>query len=106
MKRFQDIVDAVGFEGIQQVGVEGGAKDDRGGDGHLPEDIEAVAIGQLNVHEQEVDTVGGGGKEGYGTLYAVADGQNFVIFVDGGDKFPEQSGGPGFVFDDEDIHLQ
>ena len=106
MKGFQDIVDAVGFEGIQQVGVEGGAKDDRGGDGHLSEDIEAVAIGQLNVHEQEVDTVGGGGKESYGTLDAVADGQDPVIFVNGGDKFPQQSGGSGFVFNDEDIHLQ
>jgi hypothetical protein len=106
VKGFEDIVDAVGFKGLQQVGVEGGAKDDRGGDGHLPEDIEAAAIGQLDVHEQEVDTLGSGGKEGYRTLDAVADGQDLVFFVDGCDKFSQQSGGSWFVFNDEDIHLQ
>jgi hypothetical protein len=106
MKGFQDVVDAIGFKGLQQVVVESGAKDDRGGDGHLPEDIEAVAVSQLNVHEQEVDPLGGGGKEGYRTLDAVADGQDLVFFVDGCDKFSQQSGGSGFVFNNEDIHSQ
>src|SRR5580658_2754603 len=82
----------------------GGAEDHGDIDVNLLKDVEAAAVGELDVHEQEVDPVGGGPEELDGAFDAVTDPEDGVGIVDREDEFLQEFRCTGFIFDDQDVH--
>lgn len=56
---FQQVVDALVFEGFQGIGVVGRDEDDRHGDLRALEDVEPAAVSEVDVHENQVVTDAG-----------------------------------------------
>ena len=87
MKGFEDIVDTVRFEGFKEVVFVGGAEDHGAIDGDLLKNVEAVAVGELDVHEEEVDAVGSVLEKLDGAFDAVADIEDGMGVVEREDEF-------------------
>ena len=98
------IIDAVGFEGLQGVGVEGGGENDGQREPGPLNELEPGAVLEVNVEQEQIGMAGLAGtlprlsKPGQALDYRGQLGQH----PDGGVALPEQAGQPlgaaGFVF--------
>ena len=99
----EEVVHAPGLEGLEGVGVIGGGHDDAGLDGYLPEDLEAVAVGELDIHEDKVyrrvrGEVFDGPADGIGDLH------HLDVREVGLEQAHELRLGHAFVFDYQGFH--
>lgn len=99
----EDVVDAICFKCFEGVVVVGGDEDDRLGDADLFEDVEGVAIGEVDVHEEEV----AGGAVGFEPGDGFGDSGQFFEYDNGGVYVAQQvfevAGIGWFVFNYENV---
>ena len=97
---FEEVVYAVGVEGLEGVLVVGGGVDDGCEDGDAVEDVEGESVGEVDVHEDEV------GRGVVGEVFdaffdGLQDGDDGGVGHGEGDESLEVVGGDGFVFYDD-----
>lgn len=86
-KRFEDVIDAVGFERLNRVIVERGAKNNRRDNVNAFKNFEAKPVGELDVHKNEVGLVIFG-EVFYGAVDTLDVGQYLRVGPDAQDKLP------------------
>ena len=99
----EQVVDAARLEGLERVGVVGGGHDDLGVHGHLAEDFEAFPVGELHIHEDEVQ-----GRVRGQVFHRGADGVGGLHHLNVGEVDFQQADElrlcHSLVFDDQGFH--
>ena len=102
--RLEQVVDAVDLEGPHGIAVVGGRHDDAGRDVDLPEDLEAVAVGELHIHEDHVGDVSRRAEPLDGLAHRAGRTDNPQVGVVLRERPHQVLLGHGLVFNDQYSH--